>query len=169
LKNGPSNKQTKPIQPDNTASDFFKLAFENSSIGKSITRPDGKIMANKALCNMLGYTTDEMANMKWQEITHPDDLQATSTLIENLLKGEGTSEKFEKRYSRKNGEIIWTAVYSYLQRDLNGKPHFFITDIVDITQRNPGTKGFGKDSIAGKKQTASRRNRKACQGWRLGA
>jgi PAS domain S-box-containing protein len=135
LKYGPSNKQTKPIQPDNAASDFFKLAFENSSIGKSITRPDGKIMANKALCNMLGYTTDEMANMKWQEITHPDDLQATSILIENLLKGEGTSEKFEKRYSRKNGEIIWTAVYSYLQRDLNGKPLFFITDIVDITQR----------------------------------
>ena len=116
------------------SNDIYKLIFENSSVGKSITGIDGKLKVNQAFCDMLGYTEEEMQKLHWMEITHHDDIDESKQMVENLIKGIGRSARIEKRYLHKNGTIVWAAVNTYLQHDAEGKAQFFITNIIDITQ-----------------------------------
>jgi PAS domain S-box-containing protein len=67
--------------------DKFKYVFDNSVVGKSLTEPSGKLNVNTALCKMLGYTMEEFKSKKWQEITHPEDIQATQVLVDSILTG----------------------------------------------------------------------------------
>ncbi len=58
--------------------DKFKYVFDYSVVGKSITFISGEFNPNKALCEMLGYTREELQNQRWQDITHPDDIEIVS-------------------------------------------------------------------------------------------
>jgi len=113
----------------------FKLYFQNSPLGKSITGLDGSIQVNRAFCNILGYSEKELKQIKWSDLTHPDDVAHSNRAVEALLSGKEESMNFEKRYIHKNGEIIWTEVNVFLQRDPQGQPAFFITSINNITER----------------------------------
>ncbi len=115
--------------------DKFKYVFDYSSIGKSITLPSGEINVNQAFCDMIGYTQEELQNQKWQDITHPDDLEPTQRAVNALLSGEQDSARFSKRYIHKNGSIVWTELSTSLRRDETGKPLYFMTTISDITAR----------------------------------
>ena len=72
---------------------------------------------------------------KWQEISHPDDIQKTSELLTKLLEGKSNEVRFEKRYIHKNGKVIWADVSTFLERDLDGLPEYYITAVNDITER----------------------------------
>jgi len=113
----------------------FRLYFQNSPLGKSITGLDGTIRVNRAFCNILGYSKGELERIKWSQLTHPDDLERSNQAVEALMSGKEESMNFEKRYIHKNGQIVWTEVNVFLQRDHHGLPAFFITSINDITQR----------------------------------
>jgi len=113
----------------------FRNVFENSIVGKSITGLDGTLKVNKAFCEMLGYSKEELINANFREITHPDDIKYTDKIIESMIDGSMDSARFEKRYIHKNGNIIWTDVSTVLQKDKSGKPLFFITAILDLTER----------------------------------
>ncbi|MCX6279520.1 MAG: PAS domain-containing protein [Bacteroidetes bacterium] len=115
------------------SNNVFKLIFENSSVGKSITSVDGKLKVNRAFCDMLGYSEEEMHRLHWMEITHPDDIEASKEMVENLIRGISQSARIEKRYLHKSGSIVWALVNTYLQHDSEGEPQFFITNILDIT------------------------------------
>jgi PAS domain S-box-containing protein len=112
----------------------FKNVFEHASVGKSLTSIDGTINFNQAFCTMLGYSFEELKGLKWQEITHPEDIEPTQKNIDPLLKGEMESVRFQKRYIHKNGSVVCTDVSTYLQRDKTGKPLYFITTVNDMTQ-----------------------------------
>jgi PAS domain S-box-containing protein len=109
--------------------------FDHSSVGRSITLPSGEINVNQALCEMLGYTQDEIKNCKWQEITHPDDVELTQNEVDALISGKKESVRFIKRYIHKSGSVIWGDVGSVLRWDKDGKPLYFISTIMDITER----------------------------------
>ncbi len=113
----------------------FRNLFEHAPLGISMTGIDGSINVNKAFCSMMGYSAGELAAKKWMEITHPDDIQLTSDYMRSLLEGKADQARFEKRFIRKNGQIIWTDLSSYLHRDGDRKPEYFITFIDDITER----------------------------------
>jgi PAS domain S-box-containing protein len=115
--------------------DKFKYVFDNSVIGKSITLPSGEINVNKAFCSMLGYSAEEIKARKWQELTHPDDVEATQKMLDKILAGQSESVRFEKRYFHKNGSLIWADVGTTLRRDVAGKPLYFMTVVIDITER----------------------------------
>ena len=115
--------------------DKFKYVFDNSVIGKSITRLSGELEANKALCDMFGYTQAEFQNKKWQDITHPDDIDLTQKEIDKLLFGAQNSVRFNKRYIHKNGSVVWVDLSSSLRRDKDGKPLYLMTSVIDITER----------------------------------
>jgi PAS domain S-box-containing protein len=122
--------------------DKFKYLFDNSVLGKSITLVTGEINVNRAFCEMLGYSSEELQNRKWQEISHPDDLELTQTEINTLLSGQRESTCFIKRYLHKNGSIIWAEVGTALRRDAEGKPLYFLTHINDITVRKQAEQAF---------------------------
>ncbi|MBN2349750.1 MAG: PAS domain S-box protein [Bacteroidales bacterium] len=113
----------------------FRSVFESSSIGKSMTSMDGSLITNKAFSSMLGYTHDEFLAKNWKEITHPEDIKQSMDIAQSLIGGRNKSIDFEKRYIHKNGNVVWTRVNTALQRDDSGNPLFFITSVIDITDR----------------------------------
>lgn len=115
--------------------DKFKYVFDHSVIGKSITLPTGEIHVNKAFCDMLGYSQEELEKTKWQIISHPGDIDMTQKNLNLLLTGENDSVRFIKRYIHKNGSVIWADVGAALRRDKEGKPLYFMTSINNITGR----------------------------------
>lgn len=120
----------------------FRSVFEAANVGKSITGIDGKMFLNQAFCDMLGYTVDEMAVKKWQDITPPEDIDEVNRKIEPLLKGESDTTRFTKRYIHKNGSYIITDLNTVIQRDDINKPVFFITTVVDITEQKKAAIGL---------------------------
>jgi len=122
--------------------DKFRYMFDNSVIGKSITFPSGEIHVNKALCEMLGYSPEELQKRKWQDITHTDDIQTTQKAVDSLISGEKESMRFIKRYIHKNGSIVWADVATSMRRDEEGKPLYFITSVSEITERKQAEEEF---------------------------
>ena len=115
--------------------DRFQYVFEAANVGKSITQPDGSIYPNQAYADFLGYTPAELEEKKWQDLTPAEDIQPTEDLLAPMLAGEKDAVRFEKRYRHKNGQIRWADVSASLRRDAQGTPLYFMTTIVDITER----------------------------------
>jgi PAS domain S-box-containing protein len=115
--------------------DKFRYFFEHSIIGKSITRPTGEVQVNRALAEMLGYRKEELQHMRWQDFTHPDDIELTRSFLAPLLAGDKDSTRLVKRYLHRGGTIVWADVATVLRRDREGSPLYFITSVLDITER----------------------------------
>jgi len=126
-------KKTEEILKE--SEDKFKYIFDHSVIGKSITFPTGEIHVNKTFCDMLGYSQKELEKTKWQDLSHPDDIEKTQKALNSVISGEKESARFIKRYLHKNGSVIWTDVGTALRRDKDGKPLYFMTAINNITDR----------------------------------
>lgn len=118
------------------AEERFRSFFDNAPVGKSITTPEGRLLrVNPALCRMLGYTREELQEKSFAAITHPDDLPESRECIRSLLAGERETWTMEKRYLHREGHPVWARVTTALQRDGQRRPQFFLTHIVDITER----------------------------------
>lgn len=113
----------------------FRNIFEHSGTGKSLTSLDGTIVTNQAFCDILGYTQEELSTIKWQELTHPDDVERDTQIVKSILSGEKNMARWEKRYINKNGAVVWVDINTSLFHDIDGKPLYFITSIIDITKR----------------------------------
>jgi PAS domain S-box-containing protein len=114
----------------------FRGYFEHSQVGMAITQPTkGWVEANDQLQRMLGYTLDELYQMTWAEITHPDDLQADEKQFERMLAGEIDNYTLDKRFIRKDGEIVYTNLTSACIRDDTGDVLYVLASFQDITER----------------------------------
>lgn len=113
----------------------FRTVFETANVGKSLTLPTGEINANQALCDMLGYSFEELGRKTWQEITPAEEIASVKRKIAPLLRGEKGSVRFIKRYIHKNGTILWGDVSVTMRYDAQGNPLHFITTVVDISEQ----------------------------------
>jgi diguanylate cyclase (GGDEF)-like protein/PAS domain S-box-containing protein len=114
----------------------FRNAMEHSAIGMALVGRDGAFLkVNHALCEMLGYTTSEFRALKFQAITHPDDLAGDLERVERVLSGEMDSFRMEKRYVRKDGGLVWAQLAVSCVRDKSGDALYFVSQIEDITAR----------------------------------
>ncbi|MEW5721372.1 MAG: PAS domain S-box protein, partial [Chloroflexota bacterium] len=68
-------------------------------------------------------------------ITHPDDILLTQKLVDSILSGQKESGRIEKRYIHANGSVVWTDIATSLRRDKDGKPLYFMTSVMDISER----------------------------------
>lgn len=125
-----------------TSEKKFRAIFENSVVPKSLTKFDGSLQVNNALCQMLGYSKEELSHLTWQEITHPEDIQKTQDEINQLLTGEKPSARFEKRFIHKNGTIVWAELSSSVHRDSKGTPLYLMTVLIDLTERKNAEKAL---------------------------
>lgn len=116
---------------------LFRSAFENSTVGFALTDLSSKwIKINKRLCEITGYSEEELLTMTFKDITHPEDLNNNLEVINNILSGKDKFIKFEKRYIHKSGSIIWVLVNVSLVKDkLTNEPLYFVSILEDITQR----------------------------------
>jgi len=114
----------------------FHDAFQYAPIGFCLTSLDGVFLqVNLELCQMLGYTAEELLGKPFQDITHPHDQKQSMEQVHDTLSGQAKRIRFEKRYLHKNGQVIWGFVSAALQLDVEANPLYFITQIVDITGR----------------------------------
>ena len=115
---------------------LFRATFEQAAVGMSQVALDGRwLSVNDKLCAITGYARDELLAMAHQDITHPDDAEASHELIRKLLAGEPLPDRFEKRYLRKGGDVVWVNITVALLRDSEGRPERFISVTEDISQR----------------------------------
>ncbi|MHA7831702.1 MAG: PAS domain-containing sensor histidine kinase [Flagellimonas sp.] len=111
-------------------------ALENSSIGMALVGKDGGFMnVNQSLCNSLGYTKEELVSLKFQDITHPEDLEIDLALLRELIQGKRSTYQIEKRYFHKKGQIVHIILTVTAARGIDGNITHFISQIVDISAR----------------------------------
>ena len=116
--------------------ELFRTAFENSPVGMSLISLEGKILqVNRSFAGMLRYSIEELQRMHFKEFTHPEDAHIGRDDVLQMLGNNGNSTVFEKRYLTKAGETVWAHVNSALLKDSTGQPLYFITQILDITER----------------------------------
>jgi len=114
----------------------WRTVFETSSVGIATSDENLRVStANSAFQRIVGYTEDELREMKWIDLTHEDDRSVTEELVGSLLDGQLQAYNIEKRYRRKDGETIWVNVYNTLVPATATTPAFFPAIIVDITDR----------------------------------
>ncbi|MFA7090694.1 MAG: PAS domain S-box protein [Arcobacteraceae bacterium] len=114
----------------------MRLFFEHKLVGMAITSPKkGWLHVNEKLCEMLGYSFDELKHMTWAQITHPDDLVADVYGFERMLAGEIESYTVEKRYICKNNSIVFAYLSVSCVRKEDGSVDFVLALIDDITER----------------------------------
>ncbi|MEG4105460.1 PAS domain S-box protein [Microcoleus sp. S13_C5] len=126
----------------------FRHAFEDASIGMAIVSLDGHwIKVNPALCQILGYSSEELLALTFQDITHPDDLDLDLSYANQLLAGTISTYQLEKRYFHKQGHIIWIILNGSLVQDEQGTPLHFISQIQEITARKEAQKTLELQSV----------------------
>ena len=117
-------------------SERFQKVFDYSAAGMTITGLDGRFIdVNLRMCEMLGYSKEELRGMPFSAVTYPEDVAASNDMIRRMLSGEVKFVTFEKRYVRRNGEVFWAVANSTVLRDQSGSPVHFITQLRDISEQ----------------------------------
>jgi len=113
----------------------FRSAFEHAPIGMALVGTDGRfIRVNDSLCAILDYDEEALLDLTFQEITHPDDLDADLELLKELAEGRSEEYSLRKRYFDRSGDLVWIDLTVTTVRDSDGAPQFYISQIEDITE-----------------------------------
>jgi diguanylate cyclase (GGDEF)-like protein/PAS domain S-box-containing protein len=112
----------------------FELALTHSPIGMAVVGLDGAFLrTNRALRTMLGYSRRALADLTFQEITHPDDLDADLALLAECLAGRRRTYRMDKRYIAADGRIVWCELTAVLVEGSRNQPYCFVSQILDVT------------------------------------
>ncbi len=118
------------------ARERFRIAFENAPVGMTIATADGRVQqVNGSMCEITGYTREELLTMNLATITHPEELVERAQLGEQLLSGEIDSYIRDSRLLCANGDAVWVSRHVRMLRDEDGNPLQTLTHFVDITER----------------------------------
>jgi len=111
----------------------FRNAMEYSAIGMALVGIEGQwLQANKALCNFLGYSQNELQSLTFQQLTWPEDLNSDLEQLDQLVNGDINTYSLEKRYYTRDGEVVWALLAVSVVRHADGTPLYFIAQIEDI-------------------------------------
>lgn len=117
------------------AQERFAMAFENAPIGMALVAPDGRwLQVNPALAAITGYSAEALRGMTFQDITHPEDLEADLAQVERMLAGEIATYDIEKRYRRADGSYVWVLLSVSMVGPRGEHPGYFIAQVQDITE-----------------------------------
>jgi two-component system sensor histidine kinase/response regulator len=132
-----SGREISSIQHQLQQSELSSLAtFEQAAVGIALLAPDGHwLRVNRRLCEILGYSSAELLQLTFQQITHPQDLDADELLVHEMLVGARQSYSMEKRYIRKDGAVVWANLTVALVWTTAGEPDYFISTVEDINRR----------------------------------
>jgi diguanylate cyclase (GGDEF)-like protein/PAS domain S-box-containing protein len=116
----------------------YRATFKQAAVGiTQVSVDDRFLQVNQRLCEILGYTEQELLDLSFSDVTHPEDRDASRAVKDRLLSGpdESLSPVMEKRYLRKDGTTVWTLVTVTSVRDAGGGPDYFVVVVEDITER----------------------------------
>lgn len=114
----------------------FRGTFENAAVGIAHVGLQGEWLdVNGRMCEIVGYSRQELLYLTFQDITHADDLDKDMDLVRKTTEGEISGYRMEKRYVRKNGEPVWVLLTVSCIRDSGGNVLYFISVVEDISER----------------------------------
>jgi PAS domain S-box-containing protein len=117
--------------------ELFRLIFDQSQIGAVLVGLPGRrfVRANESFCRFMGYSEEELGQLTFADITHPDDLPASQELVQRAITGERSQVGADKRYIRKDGDIAWGNVSIRLVKSDSGRILSALAMVQDITER----------------------------------
>ena len=114
----------------------YRGYFEQTLVGVIVASPDRRLVeVNQAACDLLGYDRDELLRLTWPDLTHPDDLTADRARNQRLVAGEASSTRFEKRFMRRDGEVVHADMSLSCRRRPDGTVDSFVALISDVTDQ----------------------------------
>ena len=114
----------------------LRATFSQAAVGFSTTSLAGRFLdVNQAVCDVTGYSREELLRLSSPEITHPDDREQNLVLIRRLLDGEVPSFSLEERYICKDGEPVWANLTVSAVRAASGEPLYLVGIIENINDR----------------------------------
>jgi PAS domain S-box-containing protein len=112
----------------------FRSMFELSGIGMALVKPGGRFLkVNRSLCEIVGYSENELLTMNIQNITHVEDLSTCVPNVVKMLRGEIPHYQIEERFIHKRGYVIWILLNSSLVCGDQGQPRYYVFQLQDIT------------------------------------
>lgn len=128
--------QHRALAAERAADARLRATFELANVGIARVGLDGRwLRVNRRLCRIVGYTEPELLASTFQDITHPDDLDADLQQVQQLLAGEIAEYEMDKRYRHRSGREVWVALSVALVRTHDGRPDYFISVVDDIDER----------------------------------
>ncbi len=114
----------------------FRRVFEYAPFGICVSALDGRyLQANAAYCAMMGYTQEELQDLRWQDLTIPEDVPESMGFVERLIREPGETMEWEKRFRHRSGRTIWARLKVSLIRDGQNNPLHTVVHVEDITER----------------------------------
>lgn len=131
----------------------FRAIFDHAGLGMATVTPPGRIReANPAFQAMLGYSSEELRDKHFAELTHPDDIAADESLYAQLIDGSRDEYSLEKRFIRSDGRPVWGSLTATVVRDVSGRPTMAVGMVQDITQ----TKQALEDLVESRQQLSDK-------------
>ena len=144
----------------------FLSVFDYSAVGMALVGCDGRwLRVNRALCEILGYSEQELLATNFQSVTHPDDLDADLSYANKVFSGQLRVYHNEKRYIHKQGHVVWVTLTASAVPDASGKVSYGIAQVQDITAKKNVEATLRRDqeelqSLAGRLITIQEEERK---------
>ena len=113
----------------------FRQTFELAASGIGHVRDGRFVRVNRSLCEIFGYAEGELLGRHVKELSHPEDRDVSDAPRERIRRGEAESARFEKRYLRADGAVIWCEVAVALVRDVYGVPQYEVAIFDEVTDR----------------------------------
>jgi len=131
----------------------FRAVFERAAVGVALISPNGGWLSmNDAVCDLTGYSREELQRLTFQDITYPDDLEVDLDALHRLIAGEIERYQIEKRYLRKEGGTVWANLSVTKKQAPAGQLEYFISILTDIQARKEA-----EEALEGLRQDLERR------------
>jgi diguanylate cyclase (GGDEF)-like protein/PAS domain S-box-containing protein len=133
----PEQPDPAPVgQPEHHSREHFEEVFLRAPLGTGLLDPDGRwVLVNQALCDITGYTSEELLRRRFHDVTHPEDRDNDAGRRRQLLDDEISAYQVEKRYFNAAGETLSALLSVSLVRDRADRPLHFIVQLQDISER----------------------------------
>jgi PAS domain S-box-containing protein len=114
----------------------IQAIYRTAPVGIALLALDGTYLTvNDRWCELTGYAQSELIGMRYQDVTHHEDLEASAFRFQKVVEGDLDHYEAEKRYVRRDGSIFWGTVSVAPITDASGEVVSLIATIADITQR----------------------------------
>ena len=127
--------EVEAVAAQRRSEELWRATFLYTPAGIAIVTIDGEyVEVNPAWSAITGYSSEEMAGRDFSEITHRDDLTIDQDYVDEMVRGERSTFRMEKRYVHRTGQVLWADVWVSLVRDADGEPVHLVAQIRDITE-----------------------------------
>ncbi|HEU0101458.1 MAG TPA: response regulator [Mycobacteriales bacterium] len=116
--------------------DLYRSAFDDALAGMTLISVDGRFLrVNAVFAAMVGRTVDELVGARFEEITHPDDVEHDDAAVDDTLSGRVVGVRRQKRYRHADGSTVYVELSTSLVRAADGTPAHYSTQYIDVTAR----------------------------------